>query len=169
MRPVSADVLVDAPRERVFDLLVDLSRRPAFTDHFLEEYRLERMDPVGVGAAARFRITASGAWLDTEIELAERPHLVREQGRGGRVNRLPVFTVWELAPGPSPQSCEVTVTFWTEPTHFFDRLRSPLGRAGSLRRGWDRTLRRLKEIAEGGEVTPPVTVAGLDRLPSTAR
>lgn len=169
MRPVSAQVAIDAPRERVFDLICDLARRPAFADHFLEEYRLERLDPVGVGAAARFRLNGSGAWLDTEIEVAERPHIVRERGLGGPVNRLPVFTVWELAAGPSPQSCELTVTFWTEPTNLFDRLRNPLGRAGRLRRGWARALRRLKDLAEGGEVAPAVTVAGLDRLPSGAR
>jgi hypothetical protein len=38
-----------------------------------------------------------------------------------------------------------------------------------LRRGWSKALRRLKEIAEGGEASAPVTVAGLDRLPSAAR
>ena len=169
MRPVSAQVVVDAPRERVFDLLSDLSRRPAYTDHFLREYRLERIDPIGVGAAARFRLEGSGAWLDTQIEVAERPHLIREQGRGGPVNRIPVFTVWELSGGASPQSCEVTVTFWAEPTNVFDRLRNPLGRTGRLRRGWSRALRRLKEIAEGGEPAAAVTVGGMDRLPSTVR
>jgi uncharacterized protein YndB with AHSA1/START domain len=169
MRPVSAQVVIDAPRERVFDLLIDLSHRPAFTGDLLEEYRLERLDPVGVGAAARFRLEGSGTWLDTQIEVAERPHLIREEGRGGPVNRLPVFTVWELAAGPSPQSCEVTVTFWAEPANVFDRLRNPLGRSGRLRRGWRRALRRLKEVAESGEVGPAVTVAGLDRLPSAVR
>lgn len=169
MRPVSAQVVIDAPREHVFDLLCDLSRRPAFTDHFLEEYRLERLDGVGVGAAARFRLEGAGTWLDTQIEVAERPHLIREQGRGGPVNRLPVFTVWELAAGPSPQSCEVSVTFWAEPTNIFDRLRNPLGRNGQLRRGWSRALRRLKGVAETGGVATPVTVAGLDLLPSGVR
>ena len=168
MRPVSANLAIDAPRERVFDLLCDLSRRPAFTDHFLEEYRLQRLEPVGVGAAARFRLEGSGAWLDTQIEVAERPHLIREQGRGGPSNRVPVFTVWELAAGPSPQTCELTVTFWAEPTKLFDRLRNPLGRAGRIRRGWARGLRRLKQLAEGEGAAPAVTVAGLDRLPSAA-
>ena len=169
MRPISAHAVIDAPRERVFDLICDLSRRPSFTDHFLTQLRLERLDPVGVGAGARFRIGESGAWLDTQIEVAERPHLVREQGRGGRVNRLPVFTVWEVAAGASPGSCEVTVTFWAEPTHLFDRLGSPLGRAGRLRRGWRRGLRRLKGLAESGEAPAAVGVAGLDRLPSAVR
>ena len=88
MRPVSATTLIDVPRERVFDLLVDLSMRPAFTDHFMTEYRLQRIEPVGVGAAARFRVREATHWMDTVIEVAERPHLIRERGRGGRSNRV---------------------------------------------------------------------------------
>ena len=103
------------PRERVFGLICDLSIRPAFTDHMFKDLRLERVDPVGVGAGARFRIGDDGAWLDTVIEEVESPHTVREHGHGGRVNRLPVFTVWELAEGPGPDGCEVTVSFWAEP------------------------------------------------------
>ena len=65
MRPVFATTSIDAPRERVFDFLIDLSARPAFMDHFLTDYRLERLDPVGVGASARFRLRHSGEWMDT--------------------------------------------------------------------------------------------------------
>ena len=42
MGPVSATTAIDAPRERVYALLVDLAFRPAFTDHFIDEFRLER-------------------------------------------------------------------------------------------------------------------------------
>ena len=169
MRPVSATTTIDVPRERVFDLLCDLSRRPSFTDHFLTDLRLGRIEPVGVGASARFRIGDSGAWLDTVIEAAERPHLVRENGHGGRANRLPVFTVWELAEAAGPGGCEVTVTFWSEPANLFDKIRSPLGRSGKLKRGWRRALKRLKGLAEGGEVATPVSVAGADRLAAFVR
>lgn len=169
MRPISASTTIDIPRDKVFDLLLDLSRRPSFTDHFLTDFRLERIEPVGVGASARFRIEDSGAWLDTVIEAAERPHLVRENGHGGRLNRLPVFTVWELAEGPGPGGCEVSVTFWSEPQNIFDKRRNPLGRSAKLRRGWKRALKRLKEIAESGEIATPVGVAGGDRLPAFVR
>jgi len=169
MRPVSAEVLIDAPRERVFDLITDLSVRPKYTDHFLTEYRLTRIDPKGIGAAARFRLGNRGAWLDTQIRVAERPHLIREEGLGGPQNRLPIRSVWELAAGASPDSCEVTFTFWTEPTNIFDRIRNPLGRAGKLRRDWKRALRRLKDVAESGDAAPAVQVAGLDRVPTGVR
>src|SRR5918994_1188556 len=127
MRPVSATIAIDAPREQVCELLTDLSARPAFCDHFIDEYRLQRVDPVGVGAAARFRLRESGEWLETGIEEVEVPHLVREHGRGARFDRVPLFTVWELTPGAAPSSCEVTVTFWTEPTHPVDRAKELLG------------------------------------------
>ena len=156
------------PRERVFDLLTDLAIRPAFTDHFIGEYRLERLDPAGVGAAARFRIEGGVGWMNTVIEAAERPHLVREHGRGGRSNRVAVFTVWELAEGPSPQSCEATVTFWSEPGNLFDRLRERRS-SRRLGRGWSHALRRLRTIAEEGTALERVTVAGGDRLPAFAR
>ncbi|MFL5871083.1 MAG: SRPBCC family protein [Solirubrobacterales bacterium] len=168
MRPISATITIDAPREQVFDLLCDLSRRPAFTDHFQAEYRLERLDPVGVGASARYRLADSGAWLDTAIVEAERPHLIRERGSGGRSNRIPVFCAWELAEGPSPTVAEVTVTFWTEPVTLVDKLHEPFGRVGRLRRGWSRALRRLRDLVESGAPVEPVGVAGGDRIPGVA-
>ena len=169
MRPVSATTLIDVPRERVFDLLIDLSLRPSFTDHFMTEYRLTRVDPVGVGAAARFRVRESERWMDSAIEVAERPHLVREEGRGGRVNRIPVFTIWELAEGASPSSCELTVTFWTEPPTAFDRARELIGTGRHYRRDFKRALSRLRSLAEDGAGLERVGIAGEDAIPAFAR
>jgi hypothetical protein len=166
MRPVLASALIDVPRARVFDLLCDLSVRPSFTDHFLVDFRLERLDPVGVGAAARFRIRESGRWLDTVIEEAERPHLIRERGSGGRLNRVPAFTVWELSEGVSHHSCEVSVAFWTEPQNAFDKLRELGGSSRHFRRDWKRALIRLREIAETGGPLQRVEVAGAALAPA---
>jgi hypothetical protein len=169
MDPVSARISIDVPRERVFDLISDLSLRPAYSDHFQHDYRLERLDPVGVGASARFRLDDS-PWssMDTAIVETEPPYRIRERGSGGRANRIPVFTVWELAEGPGPEGCEVTVTFWTEPTALFDKLREPFGRPRRLRRDWAKALRRLRDLAESGRSAEPVGVAGGDRLPTAA-
>ena len=170
MRPVSASITIDAPRERVFGLLNDLSVRPAFTDHFLIDYRLGRVDPVGPGAAARFRLRESGVWLDTVIdEDSEPPHLLREHGHGGRSNRVPAFTVWELAEGPGPDGCEVTVTFWTEPQNPFDKLRELTGGSRFFRRDWMRALERLRALAEDEQPVKRVEIAGTDRLPTFSR
>lgn len=163
MGPVSATIAIDAPRERVCALICDLAARPAFTDHFVTDYSLTRLDAVGVGAAARFRLRDSGGRLDSAIEEIDRPHLVRERGFGGRWNRIPVHTVWELVEGPSRRGCEVTVTFWTEPPDRLARLREGFGSPRSLRRHWARALARLRELAESERAVERVAVAGMDR------
>jgi hypothetical protein len=169
MRPVSVSASIDVPRERIFEVLIDLSVRPEFTDHFLSEYRLARVEPVGVGASARFRVEHAGVWVDTAIVRAESPHLVREEGRGGRGNRVPWFTVWELAEGPSPGGTEVTVTIWTEPKSIFDRLGESGVSARRLRRDLRKALTRLREIVENDQALTPVSVAGGDALPTFNR
>jgi uncharacterized protein YndB with AHSA1/START domain len=168
VRPISATITIDAPRERVFALLCDLSLRPAFSDHLFGDFRLGRVDPVGPGASARFRLGDSGIWMDTVIERAERPHLVRERGQGGRENRVPAFTVWELAAGPSPETCEVALTFWTEPERPIDRVRELRRPWRSLRRGYRRALARLKHVAESEGPIAGVAVAGADVPPAFA-
>src|SRR4051812_8734798 len=102
MRPVSASVAIDAPRERVFAFLADLANRPAFLEPFVIEYRLQRLDSAGVGASARFRVAEDGTWMDTVIGETVSPRLIRESGRAGRTGRIPVFTVWELSEGLAP-------------------------------------------------------------------
>jgi uncharacterized protein YndB with AHSA1/START domain len=166
MRPVSATTLIDVPRERVFELLSDLSARPAFTDHFLDEFRLQRVEPVGVGAAARFRMREGKRWMDTTIVAAERPHLIREHGHGGRSNKTPVFFVWELAEGAAPTATEATVTFWTEPERLPDRLRERLLSHRRIRRDFARALARLRELAESGAAPERIKIAGGDRVPA---
>ena len=164
MRPVSARISIDAPRERVFDLLLDLAARPAFMDHFVDGYQLLREQPVGVGAGARFRIAAAGGWLDSVIAEVERPHRLVERGHGGRLNRVPNVTEWVLTDTPGPSGCEVAVTFWTEPETLFDRLRDMRNSERRLRRGFRRALERLRRLAEGAEPPARVTIAGGDRL-----
>jgi hypothetical protein len=90
MGPVSAEISIDAPREQVFDFICDLSRRPAWTDHFISDYRLERVEPAGEGAAARFEVGAPGGLdrMNTVIARAQRPHRIDEHGSGGRFNRI---------------------------------------------------------------------------------
>ena len=164
MGPVSATTTIDAPRERVCDLIGDLSVRPAFTDHFFSEYRLQRLEPVGVGATARFQLDGSGKWMETVIVEIDAPHIVREEGRGGRGNRVRCYTVWELVEGPSAEICDVTVTFWTESDQLVDRIKQPLKGSRWFSRGWRRALARLKDVAESEAPVERVAVAGADAL-----
>ncbi len=170
MGPVSAKTSIDVPRERVYELLVDLANRAAFTDHFIDELRLQRMESAGVGAALRFRVADRGFWMETVVAEADAPYRLVERGRGGRLDRVPVSTVWELVEGPSPSSCVVSVTFVTQPRILPDKLHDAaahlLGRERWYRRQWSRALSRLKQIAESGQEPPRVVVAGADRIPS---
>ena len=161
MEPISVETQVDASREEAFDFICDFSRRPAWTDHFAKEFNLERLEPVGVGAAARFRVGAPGGidYMSTAITEAERPEKIVEQGQGGYLNRVPINAVWELTSGPGAVTT-IRLTFWTEPGHHFDRARER-GRGGWWKRRWKRALRRLRDAIEsGGEGIEPVRVAG---------
>ena len=105
-------------------------------------------------------------WMETVIEEAEPPHLLDERGRGGRSDRIPNRTVWELIEGPGASVTEVTVTFWTEPANHLDRIRERLGGRRWLRRQWSRALHRLREQAEEGGPVERISVAGRDRVPT---
>ena len=164
MGPISLSTAVDAPRERVFDLIADLAVRPAWTDHFASEFRLARIPAGGVGAAARFRVNAPAGvrYMETVIAEAARPYRIVEHARGGRLDRLPMRVVWELQEGPTT---EVSLTFWTIPPTRLDRIRE-LGRERWWRRRWGKALRRLAELVESGEAPPRAKIAGRDRVPA---
>jgi uncharacterized protein YndB with AHSA1/START domain len=165
MGPVSTEIDIDAPRERVFATLLDLGLRPAFTDHFLTDFHLTRIDPVGIGAGARFRVKGPlrKVWMDTTVVSTEEPFRIVEAGEAGRGNRIRVHTVWELKDGPGPLTT-VRVTQWTEPAAV-DRALEILS-AGSiwLGRGWQQALRRLRDLLESDQpLTERVGVAGGNR------
>lgn len=166
MGPISAEVEIDASREEVFALLTDLSLRPSFTDHFLTEFRLLRIDPVGIGAGARFRIDTPlrSPWADTTIVELEEPFRLVEHGRTGRTNRIETITAWEVT-GGSGGLTKVTLSTWTKPTHPVDKLVERLSRAeGFQRRGWKESLHRLREILEGErQIEDRVAVGGGNR------
>jgi hypothetical protein len=94
----------------------------------------------------------------------EPPHRIVERGRGGRLNRVPNVTEWILTDAPGPSGCEVSVTFWTEPSLPFDRLRDARNSQRRLARHLKRALERLRDLAETGAEPTRVTVAGGDRL-----
>lgn len=169
MGPISTTTAIDAPRERVFETVADLALRPAFCDHFIEDYRLARMDSTGAGAAARFRVEPplSATWMDTVIVEVEPHHLISEDGHCGRLNRTPVFTSWELLEGAGGETT-VTLTFWTEPAHALDRAREMFGAGRWYTRKWSVALRRLKRLIEEDGPLPRVGVGGGARVPGAA-
>lgn len=150
MGPIRAEVEIDAPRERIFELIGDLSLRPSFTDHFLTDFHLIRIEPRGVGAGARFRVKAPlrSVWMDTTIVEQEEDERIVEAGAGGRTNRIRTHTVWELSGGTGNLTA-LTVTHWTEPANPLDRALE-VASSGSFwqERGWREALRRLREMIE---------------------
>jgi len=168
MGPVSATTPIDVPRERAFDVLADLANRPELLAGFGDEFRLQRLDSTGVGAGARFRIPGRKLWLESTIAELDPPHRIVERGRGSRHDRMPISTVWELEEGPGPDSCEVRVTFWTEPETLGDHVRDRRpGNSRFYRHGWRGVLRRLRDALEDDRRLERVVVAGGDRIPGS--
>jgi len=165
MGPISAEIEIDVPREEAFAKLADLAARPSFTDHFLTDFHLTRIDSEGVGAGARFRVKAPlrKVWMDTTIVALEEPFRIVEEGRGGRANRIPNHTVWELTEAAGGLTA-VRVSHWTEPGHL-DRGLELLS-AGSVfqARGWREAMRRLRDGLESDEpASERIAVAGGNR------
>jgi uncharacterized protein YndB with AHSA1/START domain len=165
MGPVSASILIDAPREEVFDYLQDLANHPQFTDHYLVDWHLTRIDSVGLGAGARFRVKAPGnrfSWADVTFVEVERPHRLVEAGRTGKTNRIRTLGVYELAPAASGTT-RVRFTLETQPATLSDRIMESFGARGWTKRKNRRAMRRLRAIIEGGPAARPaggrVTVA----------
>jgi uncharacterized protein YndB with AHSA1/START domain len=168
--PLTVSIVVSAPRERVFDYLQDIANHPQFTDHYLVDWHLTRIDPVGRGAGARFRIKAPGArfsWGDVTFTEVERPHRIVEAGRMGKNNRIRTLGVYDLAPAAAGAT-RVRFTFESIPAKLSDRLMEGLGGRRWLRRKSVRAMHRLRAIlehTEGAGAAPEgagrrVTVAG---------
>ena len=102
--------------------------------------------------------------MDTTIVELEAPFRIVERGRGGRTNRIPNHTVWELTEGPGTLT-KVRVAHWTEPANPLDRGLEILS-AGSIwqERGWREALRRLRDGLEAGDLgAERIAVAGGNR------
>ncbi len=160
---MTVSIVVSAPRELVFDYLQDIANHPEFTDHYLVDWHLTRIDSVGRGAGARFRVKAPGnrfSWGDVTFAEVERPHRIVEVGRGGKNNRVRTLGVYELSTA-SAGTTRVQLTLQTTPATLADRLMEGLGARGWLKRKNERAMRRLRANLERGESRGRrVTVAG---------
>ena len=148
MRPIESRITISAPREEVYDFIADMANRVAWMDHFLKDFRLTRVHSHGVGAGAAFKVDAPIFPLRAEYQIidAERPRLLRERGRVGRLGRTRGFTEWELA--ESYGSTEVTVTVWSEPGIRWDGVKESFGARPWLKRQMAASLKRLRKIFE---------------------
>lgn len=163
MAAVTTSIVIDAPRERVFEYLEDLANHPEFTDHYLVDWRLTREDSVGRGAGARFRIAAPGnrfGWGDVTFAEVQPPRRIVEVGRSGKGNRVRTLGVYELSEA-THGTTRVQFTLQTEPATPSDRIMEALGGRAWLKRKNAKAMRRLREVIErGGGGRRRVTVAG---------
>jgi uncharacterized protein YndB with AHSA1/START domain len=148
VRQVTVSTVISAPRDEVFDFVCDLAARPAYTDHFMRDYRLARVNPVGVGAASRFQLKAPFAKEYAELQITEvdRPRRIVEQiavGRRGRNRSLAVYDFTDEGHGVT----RVELTTLSEPATAIDRVKE-IGAHGWMRRQTSKALNRLRMIFE---------------------
>jgi len=163
--PVNVNVTIDRPREEVFAYLQDIANHPEFSDHYLKHWRLTRVDSVGTGAGARFKVDAPlqrFSWADMTFVVVEPPHRIVAVGRGGKFNRIKITAIWTLDPAPGGGT-ELEYMVESEPPLPTDRLmESVSGQRGWFKRKVRTAMRRLQGILEENEDRGPrATVAGL--------
>jgi uncharacterized protein YndB with AHSA1/START domain len=148
MREVSVSAVISAPREEVFDIVADLAARPTFTAHFMDDYRLARVQPVGVGAAARFKLDAplANEYAELTITKADRPRQIVEEIRVGRRGRNRSVAVYDFT-RESANVTRVELTTFSEPATIVDRMKE-IGAAGWVRRKTRKALDRLRMVFE---------------------
>ncbi|HEV2814753.1 MAG TPA: SRPBCC family protein [Solirubrobacteraceae bacterium] len=151
MDPIVSSVLIDRPREEVFEYLSDIANHWEFTDHYIREVHMTREDTYGVGAGMRFRIPTPlnrFAWAEVTITDAEAPRRIVEKGRGGKYNRIRMVVIYELEAAGS-SGTRVTLTSETQPSLPSDRIMEALARR-PLKRRQRKALKRLRSILEEG-------------------
>ena len=149
MREVTVSTVISAPREEVFDFVCDLAGRPAYTDHYMRDYRLARVNPVGRGAAARFQLRGPVAkeYAELEIRDVDRPRQIVEEVRVGRRGRNRSVAIYDFTPESGGAATRVELTTYGEPATPVDRLRQ-IGATGWMRRQTKKALERLRMIFE---------------------
>jgi uncharacterized protein YndB with AHSA1/START domain len=164
MDPVSAHVTIDRPREEVFDYLADIANHQEFSDHYLKQWRLTRVESYGRGAGARFRIDAPldrFGWGDMTFVAFEPPYRIAAAGGSGKFNRNKTWTEWTLE--PQGNATRVEVTSESVPALPTDKLMEAITRRRRwFKRGQRKALRRMQSILEEDIGRGPrATVGGL--------
>jgi uncharacterized protein YndB with AHSA1/START domain len=163
--PVNVSVTIDRPREEVFAYLADIANHAEFSDHYLKDWRLTRINSVGRGAGARFKIDAPFqrfSWADITFVVVEPPHRIVAVGRGGKFNRIKTTAIWTLDTARNGGT-EVELMIESEPPLPTDRLMEAVSRQHSwFKRKARKAMRRLQAILEEDEDRGArATVSGL--------
>jgi hypothetical protein len=167
MRPFTVTSSISASREDVFDFVADLANRVSYCDHYMKDYRLARANPVGEGAAARFKLDLpfTEQWAEIQLAACDRPRRIEERGRVGRLGRTPTGAVYEFVQDPGGVT-RVELTVWTEPATPVDAMIERMGARRWLRRQTKLALERLRLVFEEERERPlaRATIAGYEPL-----
>ncbi len=151
MDPFTVSTHIALPREEVYEYLADIANHAEFTDHYLVDWRLTRVESYGEGAGARFRIKAPlnrFAWADLTLAEMRPPFKIVERGRAGKYNRIKMIGTYEIFEGASPDSSRVEYTYETDAHVPSDRIHEILGGRGWAKRKAQKSMRRLRAILE---------------------
>jgi uncharacterized protein YndB with AHSA1/START domain len=152
VEPFTITTTIAKPREEVFEYLADIANHPEFTDHWLVDWHLTRVETYGAGAGARFRVKAPlnrFGWADMTFAELQPPFRIVERGRGGKFNRIRMVGTYTLSPGPG-DTTRVQFTLETEPSQLSDKLMETFGGRSWNRRQAGKAMRRLRSILEDG-------------------
>ncbi len=169
MGPVYAETEIDAPREMIYDYLLDVSTRPVLFAGAIDDFRLLRLDTRGLGAGARFRFKRHSAWNDSTITAIEAPRRISERGATGRLNRNKTGFEWEIGEDSGGVSV-VRLSYWIEPYGVYRHFQRWTGGPRWYTRQMRNALRRLRELIEAERMaTEEVGVAGGNRYETGIR
>ena len=165
MDPVTVSVKIGRPREEVFAYLADIANHLEFSDHYVEQFRLTRLDSYGQGAGARYKLRTPFqrfAWSDMTFSVVEPPHRIVAVGRGGKFNRVRTTSIWTLDVAPGGGT-DVEYMLESEPAFPTDRIVEAFsGQRGWFKRKLRKALSRLQAILEENEDRGArATVAGV--------
>lgn len=163
MGPVFTELDIDAPREEIFEYLMDFDTRPFLYGDTVENFRLLRLNSKGIGAGARWQFKRKEAWADSAITAVEPPRRISERGVTGSYNKTATGTEWEMEEIAGGVT-RVRISYWTVPAGFAKVTDRLTGGAGWHRRRLDRAGQRLREAIESGRSEKvEVPVAGGNR------
>jgi hypothetical protein len=109
------------------------------------------VQPIGVGASARFKLDAplANEYAELTITKADRPRQIVEEIRVGRRGRNRAVAVYDFT-RESATVTRVELTTFSEPATVVDRFKE-IGAAGWVRRKTRKSLDRLRMIFEEPE------------------
>jgi hypothetical protein len=137
----TASTTVDAPPERVLEILRDYNARPQLLTDNYSQYRVEAGGS-GAGTVIGFHFAAGGRERDYRLRAEEEAGVLRER------DELSSFVnTWRVAPqgGGTAVTLEATWDGASGIGGIFEGLFAPLG----LRRIYSQVLARLARIASG--------------------